>query len=874
MSLRLKLTSTVEHLMSELAARHIQPVGQLAARDSRRLMSAVLVYRSVFVVLWLLFFVKTGEAQSELKRLSLDVVRASPGGVHAYAPEKWGLLHINVSNTSPQVRNVLVATYFDVEPTLQYARRLRIPGRTTLHSSVPVLIPKLEPKAGRVLNYHSLIFDADGPSEVLVKDSNGSLIGDGALLVNFDKRITGLIENMADSPLAPNSEAYELLIGCRLSQFLDRRIGRVSYEGLPFDEQSLDALASLVITGDRLARDAAAAAAIRRWMFNGGRVWVMLDRTDPRVLELLLGDEATLHIVDQTPLSSVRIDVESDSPHPLNPQTVDHEVPVDLLRVVTTGFEVRARVNGWPAAVSRSFGHGSLLVTTLGPRAWMTSRTKPPPAPPADLGIPLHEHTSAFEPLPETSDVTRDFFLIRGDELVAPDLLTNVVGDFIGYSIPSRGIIFGVLGGFVIAIMVAGVWLWRRQQLERLGWIVPVLGITGGALLIGIGHSNRHEISATAATLQVLQSVPGSDDAIAHGLLATYHPEGTLSAINATQGGRLVPGMSGLQGTTRRMVWTDLAHWHWENVPQPAGQVVVPYSVATQFPQPTKVRATLGPKGLTGQISNPPTEFSDPVLVTRAGRMGIEMQATGEFVALASNVFSRDQFLDAQLLDDEQARRRQVLQKLLRNPQRRDFPAQPVVMGWTPARNTGIDVGNEYHTVGSALSILPLQIERPADGTEFIVPAPLLPFRSVARPDGRPSSQIYDSRRNEWRESASFSTVWLRFQVPTELLPMVSRRGQVNVQLSGPIGRLELLGLNDGKQRSLGTQIDPVGTVSFEITDSAALQLAENGSLRLGLNIGDQSRPELTQPSGGDGKPNYWRIDNLSLTLWAQAMRE
>jgi len=830
-----------------------------------------MTYRSVLVVLCLLLTTHRVEAQSELKRLNLDVVRASPGGVHVYAPEKWGLLHINVSNSSAQVRNVLVATYFDAEPTLQYARRLRIPGHTTLHSSVPVLIPKLDSKAGRVLNYHSLIFDADGPNEVLVKDSNGSLIGDGALLVNFDKRITGLIENMADSPMAPNSEAYELLIGCRLSQFLDRRIGRVSYEGLPFDEQSLDALASLVITGDRLARDVAAAAAIRRWMFNGGRVWLMLDRTDPRVLELLLGDEATLHIVDRVPLNTVRIDVESDSPHQLSPQTIDHEIPVDLLRVVTTGFDVRARVNGWPAALGRSFGHGSLLVTTLGPRAWMTTRTKPPPA---DLGIPPHEHTSAFEPLLETSDVTRDFFLIRGDELVAPDLLANVVSDFIGYSIPSRGIIFGVLAGFVIAIIVAGIWLWRRQQLERLGWIVPVFGITCGALLIGIGHSNRHEISATAATLQVVQSLPGSDDAIAQGLLATYHPEGTQSAIKASQGGRLVPGMSGLQGTTRRMVWTDMGHWHWENVPQPAGQVVVPYSVATQSHQPTKVRATLGPDGLTGHILNPPTEFSDPVLDTRAGRMGINMQSTGEFVALTSNVFGRDQFLGAQLLDDEQARRRQVMQNLLKNPQRRDFPAQPVVMGWTPARNTGIDVGEEYRAVGSALSILPLQLERPTNGTEFVVPAPLLPFRSVARPDGRPSSQIYDSRRNEWRESASFSTVWLRFQVPTELLPMVSTRGQVSVQLSGPIGRLELLGLNDGKQQSLGTQIDPVGTVSFEITDLAALKLAENGSVRLGLNIGDQSRPELTQPNGGDSKPNYWRIDSLSLTLWAKSVRE
>ncbi len=812
------------------------------------------------------------QTAAEPATLKIDVARASPGGVHIYAPEKWGLLHVNVTNAGEQPRHVLVATYFDVEPTLQYARRLRVPANTALHASVPVLIPKVDAKDGRQLNYHSLIFDVDGPREVLMKSDSGALLQDGALLVNFDRRISGFIDDPDAESENSGTEAYELLVACRIAQHLDRRVGKASSEGLPFDEQSLDALTNLVITGNRLLKDEAGLAAIRRWMFNGGRVWLMADSTDPRVCELLLGDEASLHVVDRAELNSVRVDLEVDPSLKISKapaQTIEHEVPVNLLRVIASGFEVRARVNGWPAALSRPFGHGSLLITTLGPRGWMTPRKSDPTA--TGSKKPNPETTSRFEIITETNSIIHDFIVIRPEELISADVLAAATGDFIGYSIPSRGLIFGILLSFVGAIGVAGVWLWKRQRLERLGWIVPVLGVTSAALLIGIGRSNRNEISATAATIQVLQGIPGSDDSVVQGLLATYHPDGAQTAFKGDAGGRLVPKMTGLSGTTRRMVWTDMGQWHWENVPQPSGQVTVPFTASSQSGEPTEVRATLGPNGLSGRISQLPNGFADPVLVTRVGRIGMNLKPNGDFVATTADVFGRDQYLAAQLLNDEQSRRRQILQKLLQHPLRRDYPAQPVVMGWTGTRETGIAAGDEFKTVGSALNILPLKLERPANGSEFVIPSPLLPYRSTYRPDGKPSSQVFDHRTNEWRDSAIFSTVWLRFQIPPELLPITPQRAEVSIQVSGPVGKLELLGMKGDRVSSLDTQMDPVGTVTLEVTDRSMLAVAEDGALKLGLNIGDKSRPELTQSGGADGKANYWRIDGLGLTLWGKA---
>lgn len=801
-------------------------------------------------------------AQDESSTLHLNVARATSGGIHVYAPEKWALLHINVSNTSPEPREVTVATYFDVEPTLQFGRRVWVPGRSVLHTTQPVLVPKVSPNAGASLNYHSLVFDSKAGSEVLMRDESAGLVNDGAVLINHNPLLTGFIDSGSTANTATEREPYELLIATRIARQLDRRVGTVSVEGLPYDEQSLEAISNLVIVGDRLLGDAAAVAAIRRWMFAGGRVWLMLDRTDPRVLEMLLGDEANCHIIDRVELNSVRIDLASDVRHQKVNQTIAHETPVELARVSVSGFEIRASVDGWPAAFGRTYGHGSLVVTTLGPRGWMFTRTKL---------LPPGQPTSAYEMLPETNTALGDFLLIRNPEFASTDLLKDEVVSYIGYSIPGRGLIFGFLCGFVVAIAAVGIWLKRADRLERLIWVVPVLGVLFGSSLIGIGFTNRHEILPTAASVQVVQTVSGTDDVVLQGVLATYHPEGNQAQFSATQGGRLMPNMKGMQGTTRRMIWTDIGQWHWENVPQSAGQVVVPFSQSMSQPQPVDVRMTLNQEGLVGHVFNAPEGLSDPAIVTRSGRIGVSLKPDGAITATNNDVFARDQYLAANLLDDEQGRRREVLKSLLTNPQRRDFPGQPQLMAWTPAWNTGMQLSDEYRSRGSALCIFPLHLERPATGQEFVIPTPLLPYRMVARPDGRPSSQIFDVRRYEWRESATYSNIWLQFQIPTELLPSLMQRGKVVLQVSGPIGKLELLGLQADKSVSIGTLIDPIGTVSFDVSDRSVLQPNEQGHLRLGLNIGDQSRPELTQPSDPDAKPNYWRVESLTLTLWGQA---
>ncbi len=77
----------------------------------------------------------------------------------------------------------------------------------------------------------------------------------------------------------------------------------------------------------------------------------MLDRVDPSVLEVLLGDNFTPQVVDRVTLASVRIDdaLESQRCRQRPSETFEHEQAVDLVRVTGGHLKATHFVNGWPA---------------------------------------------------------------------------------------------------------------------------------------------------------------------------------------------------------------------------------------------------------------------------------------------------------------------------------------------------------------------------------------------------------------------------------------------------------------------------------------------------------------------------------------------
>jgi hypothetical protein len=192
-------------------------------------------------------------------------------------------------------------------------------------------------------------------------------------------------------------------------------------------------------------------------------------------------------------------------------------------------------------------------------------------------------------------------------------------------------------------------------------------------------------------------------------------------------------------------------------------------------------------------------------------------------------------------------------------------------MFWAEPRDNGFRFDESRRLIGASLVAAPLRLERPVSGTAVRIPTPFLPFRSVPRPDGNPSSPLWDHHRLEWLERTSQSEAWLRFQIPAELSPLELTRAQLVVQVIGPMGRLEVSGYRgrEGAGRevvSLKTWDEPLGTLSaIELTDRELLGLDAQGGFLLGLTAG---KPEETPGAGGVPlKQAAWRIQRLSLEL-------
>ena len=862
------------------------PTVDVSLRDTNRSRHGVLGLLSLAARLtWVVVaFATSAFAQDEPPAVKLSVVRATAGGVHVYAPNRWGLLHVNLTNTQETPRDLLTATYFDGAPTLQFGQRLRLPAKSLLRTVQPVLIPPMNPDHGRALNFQTLVLDAghsDGAGaadEVLLRDEAGLLRHDGAILVTHNPRITGLINESPPGQEHLDHEVADLVAACRVSQDLGRQIALPSGEQLAHEEFSLHALDHLVLAGNHLVDDAAALASIRRWLFGGGHLWVMLDRTDPRLLEMLVGDRFNGHVVDRVGLNSVQIfEVQPTGTKSMG-EPVEYETPVDLVRVVVQDVEIEHEVNDWPAAFWVPCGDGRLLVTTLGARGWMVSRSDEAKSVPrrsiasqtnAEV-LKADSEETAFRTNRAMSLLASDFFLAgRPEELVSTAALETQVGEYIGYSVPSRGVVLGSLAVLVMLMLSIGTWLYARSAVEHMGWIGPLLAILFGAALLQLGRSNRHAITDAVAAMQFVQPIPGTDDVSRRGVVATYFREGSQQPIRATAGGRLMPDMTGLDGTVRRMVWTDIESWQWENVPQAAGQHSAAFQVSASVVPRIEARATFDSAGLVGRVTGV-SQLEDGVLATRMGRMGVEFQDDGSFVVRTENVFGREQFLAADMLADEQDRRRRTLEKLLTNKLRRDYPEQPTLLAWNDRPNANFQFGEGLQSRGSTLMAIPLVLERPQIGREIAIPSPWLPYRNTLAPDGAQPSAMWNNQLKEWQERAAPSSAWLRFQVPRELLPLKATRARIVIQVTGPVGRLELLGQRDGAAHSIQTLIDPVGLLTLEITDPALLTVASDGSLVLGINAGDRDQAEFAlEKQDAGAKVNYWRIESLGLQLWA-----
>jgi hypothetical protein len=315
------------------------------------------------------------------------------------------------------------------------------------------------------------------------------------------------------------------------------------------------------------------------------------------------------------------------------------------------------------------------------------------------------------------------------------------------------------------------------------------------------------------------------------------------------------------------MVWTDHESWRWENLRQPAGLQIATYQSSTTLAPRAWAAATLTAEGLSGRLEiGSEHKAEDCLVVAREGRIGVRVNDDGTFSAPADAVMSHRQFLSAGLLTDEQNRRQRVLSELLSGPRQADFPDRPHLFFWTSSWDTGVNFGPQLLPVGSTLVAVPLTLSRPMAGTEVVIPAPLITFRSVGGPDGTAAGGMYDNRQRQWLERSRPSQVWLEFRVPQVLLPLEATAGNIVFEVSGPVQHLSVETFREGQVVPLAEWSNPVGTLQANFAEPKHLALGPGGTFLLRVAAGGAAGDDFG-PLASEGQASFWRIESLRLQL-------
>ena len=774
-------------------------------------------------------------------------------GVRGSVTESWGTFGIHLTNLSDGDRQARVLAFYEGQSEVQYGRDVWVPARSSF-STWMLVGPAPAQQAPNRRDFQILISDRTGGKDQLLASPEGRVRSGRALYRKREPSTAVLVDEGEPGPAkegrlpGPEPAADEVLRFAhvfRSAGKLPEPVHRVDPGLLPPTAEAFDGIDHFVIASGRVARDPVGLRALRHWLGQGGKVWVLLDRLEPEslspILGALLGEALDFTVVDRVGLTAFAVAALSagrDAPAPPE-EGQRHDQPVDFVRVLLPPAELaRHTVNGWPVWFTRPVGRGKVLFTTLGARGWYRPRTDTDPKSPYKNLPSLPVPTTTLE--------------IAANELLPPreaspfqaEAFRPIVAGEIGYAVIGRGTAGLVFGALLLTLLTLGVVLRRWRRPELLGWLAPTAALAAAAVFVALGESSRRAVPPTVAVAQIVDAVPGSGEVAVHGLLAVYRPDSGPAAAGAEQGGLFELDMRGVEGPTRRLLLTDRDTWHWENLSLPAGVHWAPFRFTGPTGKPLTAVARFGPGGIEGRLAAGPFEdLADAVLATPGDRnLAVQLRPDGTFQAGPGDVLPPGQFLPAAVLSDAQQQRQGLYRQFL-GRRGAGSEGRTLLLAWARPIDTHFRFAPGARTVGTALLIVPLQVDRPAPGTRLTIPGPLVTAQRVVR--GAPTRLM--------REGSEGVTMDLRFQLPRAVLPFEVERVRLNARVDAPARQVSVAGRADSKAVEVYRAESPLDPLRIDVAEASLLVPDRGGGLHFALTVSDPVSGE------GAGKTDAWR---------------
>jgi hypothetical protein len=743
-----------------------------------------------------------------------------------------------------------------------------------LRSTCPIRIPSTLPPDKRVVEFltqqvvPSLKVAADGkrtPQEIMLASQ--------PLLLDAENPAVGMLGDLelgeakfGDTtfyigypapPLETDHAIFQMVVSAKRARNLSRRVSTFEAGDLPPDPAALDTLDVLVLSSDRLADDPNGIAMVRDWVLRGGTLWITLDDVQARTVSAVLGDAFACTIVDRVELTRLMIQKEQAVGLDADTDALLLEEPVALVRVIPEQVTTVMTVDGWPAAFWQPFGDGRVCYTTLGPAAWIRPTEQDDPRPSSSLD------ETPFFPRATLVDLADSFILPRHTPLLDAATLEPLLTRQIGYRILGRGTVAAILGAFVV-LLVAIAWSCHRGQVsERLLWAAPVLSLLVGALFVVGGLTTKRAVPPTAATLSRVILEPGVTLAHTTGLIAVYNQTASQEPMGARDGGRFFPDMTALRGSRRRITWSDEGVWKWDQLELPAGVRTAPFERLWQLPEAPDCRALLGPDGLHGYVGPLPLSgFSHALIaVPHQGVLTATVRDRGTFSAGLDDVMAEGQYLSGTMVDEQGMREGTVYEAVLgHEPDITEMP-RTMLYAWADPVDHGF-VFPQPQRRESTLFSIPLRLEHSLPDTQVAIPSPLISYRAIPGPDGKPPT-AYANMTHEWIETKLPATEWLRFQMPSAVLPLEVERARLSLSIRAPSRTVEILAVDGSRLTRVAQLSFPIGSYQYTLTRPEWLKLDEAGGLRLVVRVSDDQTAEADDLMA----QVVWRIQRLQLDI-------
>jgi hypothetical protein len=779
-----------------------------------------------------------------------------PGGVRRTATESWGSYDFQVTNTTEIDREARVVCFYEGEPDIQYGRELWIPANSTISTWV-LVGPATGQQSGVLRDIQMLLYDRTGGQDVLMLPRTEERFRSRGVLYRKREPTTAmLLDDQPDegrrfgrlpTPDTPSAEAIRLVRTFRCAAQLSGIVLTIRSQ-LPPNPEAFDGIDHFVLASRRILADPLGLRALRHWVEQGGKLWVMLDLVDLDVVAPFLGDALDFQMADRISLTTFRIDP-LGAGRDNQPAVQEHEQAVTFARIILPrGERPRHTIDGWPVWFTRPFGKGKIVFTTLGPRGWHRERNRR-----SDPPSPFELYPDLPIPEKQLQRLADELHLPAEEDPFQANLFQAQLIEQIGYSVPARGTVAWIFGGFVVGTFIFGLLLRRTGWPTLQGWLAPTAALVVGIGFYTAGQWSRRAAEPTVAIAQIVEGLPGRDEAAVHGILAAYRPDSGTAEIGGTHGGSYELDMSGMEGQSRRYVQSDMDAWKWENLALPGGVRNAPFRFTAATGEPIEASARFGSQGIEGRIARGPfQEVTDALLATPGGRhMAVRLQADGSFRSASADVLPPGLFLADAVLTDEQQRRQDLYRDFLRKPRSERSEPQPFLLAWARPIDSGFQLVTNGRTVGTALLVIPLKLKPCEPGSRVTIPAPLVSWQRVL-PGGLGKPTF---------ESVSEVDQLLRCQLPVEALPLKVERARLTAKVEAPSRQITIAIAVDGEQRILHQAESPLDLLHVDITDEQLLRLDEQGGLLLNVRIHDQL----------SGTPQKWRIEYIDLEVTGQA---